>query len=408
MARKRGRQRACRVEAPEESISVQAAHDDPIATDDDPFESLIDELYEKRSATRCHGMNGIVRLLCSSFCHEECIARETTLVRFFLSSLRRGSSTEALLAARGLGLLVVTLGLGDGAERVWAESRELLIKTAGNKQKGTETRCAAVESYAIACFVAEGDPLATLEAMSLLSSLWNTEQHSVREATIRGWTLLLSTLSAGLVDDIFDEVVDKLIRLLDDSAVDVRRASGEALALLHGLGVELDSDDMDYSDGSSSVASNSTGMSRMSGIEYAMDRMKDLAGPKGQIKKRSKKDRAALRSTFRGVCNFVEEGIVQESKIKLKGAMLVIDDLPGLIQLNFVRRALGGGFQTHLQDNELLHQIFQYCPEEGPVPKLTKAEKRMFKSPQSTANRLRTKERKDGYSTKMAMLQGVC
>lgn len=111
---------------------------------------------------------------------------------------------------------------------------------------------------------------------------------------------------------------------------------------------------------------------------------------------------------MRGVCNFVEEGVVQEARIKLRGALLVVNDLPGLIQLNFIRKILAGGFQAHLHDNELLHQMFQYSPRDGPTPKLTKSEKRMLKSPQSTANKLRTKERKNGHIAKMELLEGCC
>lgn len=410
MAKKGGnkKSRCCRTEEPEESLSAPSTHDEPSEVDDDQFDSLIDELWEKRAATRCHALNKLVQLLSCNCFREECITRETTLVRQFLSSIRRGSRMEALPAARGLGVLVVTLGLDDGAARVWADCREPLMEFAGNKLKSVETRCAAIDSFAIACFVAESDPLATLEAMSWLCSMWSADSHSVREAAIRGWTLLLTTVSAELVDDIFDDVVDKLIKLLDDAAVDVRRASGEAVALLYGFGVELDADETDYSDGASSVASNSTGLSRMSGIEYAMDRMKDLAGPRGQTKKRSKKDRAAMRSAVRGVCNFVEEGVVQEVRIKLRGTTLVVDDLPGLIQVNFVRKILSGGFQAHLHCNELLHQMFQYSPGEGPAPRLTKSEKRMLRSPHSTANKLRTKERKSGHIAKMEMLEGCC
>lgn len=47
-----------------------------------------------------------------------------------------------------------------------------------------------------------------------------------------------------------------------------------------------------------------------------------------------------------------------ESKIKLRGGdVLVVDSLPGNVQLNALRRFLAEGFQTHLQYNTLLHQV---------------------------------------------------
>jgi len=360
-----------------------------------------------RAATRLSALNGLVQLLGSNVWVEDCITRESTLSHLFLNSIRRGSATEALAATRGLGLLVVTLGLEDGAERVWTEVGNALIKCAGNKLKAVELRCGALDTYSLACFVAESDPLTTLEVMAGLTCLWHTDSHAVRECAVRGWTLLASTLSGSLLDDTFEDLLGKLTMLLEDPAVDVRRAAGEAVALLHVFGLELESDDMECcSDGESSVASNSTGVSRMSGIDSAMDRMRDLTGPKGQVKKRSKKARAAMRSTFREVCSFVEDGIVAEAKVKLKGTVLVVNDLPGIVQLNFVRKVLAGGFQTHLHDNELLHQIFQYCPGNGAVPKLTKSEKRMFRSPQSDATKLRTRTRRNDYDAKMQMMEG--
>lgn len=410
MARRREtrKARAARAAWPEECFSAPHPRDEDIEPSDDQFEQLIEKLYEKRAATRLNALNTLIKLLSSNVRREECIAWESTLSGMLLNSMRRGSGVEPLYAARALGLLVVTLGLEDGAERVWSEAREPLLSVAGNKSKSSELRCTTVESYSISCFVAEHDTMATKEAMFKLSSLWKADDHCVREAAIRGWTLLLSPFSATVLGDIFEEVVARLAALLEDTAVDVQRASGEAIALLYALGVEPDTNETYSSDDDSSVTSTCSALSRMSGLECAVDRMKDQAGPKGQMKKRSRKDRAAMRSTFRDVCNFMEDGVLQGERVKMTGSTLVIDNLPGVIQLKFMRKLLAGGFQTHLNDNNLLHQLFEYTPACGRAPKLTKAEKRMLKSPQSVANRLRTKERKNGHAAKMEMLATCC
>ncbi len=54
----------------------------------------------------------------------------------------------------------------------------------------------------------------------------------------------------------------------------------------------------------------------------------------------------------------LQDGQVAETKIKLRaGDTLVIDTVAGNVQLNLLRRFLNEGFQSHLQNNELLHQV---------------------------------------------------
>lgn len=376
---------------------------------EDKFEALIEFLYEKRAAARLHGLQGLVATLCSSVSLEDCLAREETLTRLLCSCVRKGRGSEPVLAARGLGLLMITLGLEEGGMRVWQGSCNALMNAAAAKEKPDVLRCAAMESYTIGCFVAEEDVFVNIEAMDKLRSLWSTVSHVVRGCAIRAWTVLLSSLSSEVVDDMFDEVVDELTVLLEDQATDVRMAAGDALALMYSYGMQLETEEMETSDGESSAASTSTGFSRMSGIEVAMDRIKDINGPKGQMKRKSKRDRAAMRTTFREICNFVADGTVEGTRIRLlKGGELVVNDRPGLIQLNFLRKVLAEGFHVHVHENELLHQIFQYSPPSEPQAKLTQAEKRMWKSPQSAANKLRTIERKNGYATKLELLGDVC
>ena len=170
------------------------------------------------------------------------------------------------------------------------------------------------------------------------------------------------------------------------------------------------------------LASTCTAAKLSPGMEDVVARMKDLATNRGDAKRRSKRDRSSLKSTFRDLCSTLEvgsnprpklwlqehdvrpcnaqehlkqsitqrhdgmmsfscgqracqrllvcydrartpasrllqEGCAAETKVKLRaGDTLVINTVAGNVQLNYVRRFLNEGFQTHLQNNELLHQ----------------------------------------------------
>ncbi len=79
-------------------------------------------------------------------------------------------------------------------------------------------------------------------------------------------------------------------------------------------------------------------------------------------------------------CAFQQDGTVAQTKIKLRhGDTLVINTLVGTVQLNALRRFLAEGFQIHLQQNPLLHQIFAFEPREERAERLTPLEKKMYR-----------------------------
>lgn len=74
--------------------------------------------------------------------------------------------------------------------------------------------------------------------------------------------------------------------------------------------------------------------------------------------------------------------------------MLKVDTLIGTVRLNAFRRFLAEGFQTHVQSNPLLHQVFNFRPRQERPDKLTPWEKRMYRSPASAESKARTQDRR--------------
>lgn len=68
-------------------------------------------------------------------------------------------------------------------------------------------------------------------------------------------------------------------------------------------------------------------------------------------------------------------------------------------------QVLAGGFQAHVQSNELLHAVFDYNPATAPPEKLTALEKRLYRSPQSVSSKARAQGRSSQRSHK-TMLHG--
>jgi urease accessory protein UreF len=73
------------------------------------------------------------------------------------------------------------------------------------------------------------------------------------------------------------------------------------------------------------------------------------------------------------------------------GDCLLVDTAAGVAQLDTFRGFLAGGFQDHLQNNPLMHDIFDHEPQQEASDRLSKTEKRLFRSKNSTASRARNR-----------------
>lgn len=304
--------------------------------------------------------------------------KQETLTRSFLTCFKKGGSREATLAARALGLHVVTLGAGNESEYVLEEAKNVLYPSL-LKSKAAIVRNAAIEALSMISFVASKDPLETLDLMAELTKLFATENMppEVQETALRSWAFLFTTISTNLIDVSFVERHLKLLSaLLYSDSVGVRSMAGEAIGVIWSecdiktLPASKNFDEGDsYDEREYMIAQN---------LEDIVTRMQDLAVNRGDDTRRSKKDRINLKSTFRELTELMDGGEPPEQRLKLRhGDVLVVNTTIGNIQLNFFRRFLAEGLQVHLLKNELLHEIFDFAPREDKPETLTKHEKRI-------------------------------
>lgn len=283
--------------------------------------------------------------------------------------------------------------LPEPSERLFRELQgDLQRATASGKP--AEVRCAAVEALAMCCFVAAEDDVCTMEVMERLRALWKTGDAKVRACAVRAWSFLATSLNSVLSTPTVESVMCDIAGLLHDGDVDVRNASGELAALLCdvcGVGAMLAeaearsaSVSRDASEDGGARDDEETESVRAAangGLESVVGRMRDLAtGHRTDNLRRNKREKASLRTTFRSVLAVVEDGQASVTKIKLQhGDSLVIDTVRGGVMLAAFRRALGGGFQLHLQANSLLHDVFNFTPSSTRPERLSALEKRALR-----------------------------
>ncbi|KAK9836965.1 hypothetical protein WJX81_003040 [Elliptochloris bilobata] len=383
--------------------------------DEHPLERLIDALYEKRASTRERALEALAAFLESSYLPDDILDRRDTLLLLFVRSVRSGGAAEAAMAARALALLAINLGAGDASERVFCEARPALEKVAAAGSRAASARIAAVEALAVLAFIAGEEPDDVEGVLTLLAALWGVGAPAVVAAALRGWALVASTLpGVGMGAEWVERSLAGLEAGLHAGDVDVRGAAGEAIALLyHAAGLAAadasGEDDLGSPGPATPPLAGEDGGARAAGMEDVVARMRDLATNRGDASRRSKRERASLRSTFRGLCAAVEGGDAGETRVKLRhGDVLVVDTRAGRVQLDALRRLLGQGFQPHLLHNPLLHQVFNFEPRGQPSERLTRLEKRMFRSPAAEAVKSRqvhrARDRANTAAYKGAML----
>lgn len=360
---------------------------------DSLLDQALEDTYEKRGSTREKALSSIVEAFTNNLQYEFVEKKFATLLHQCLNSIKRGSAKEVSLASRVIGLLAVTVGCGDNSHEILEESVPVLsqaLKSSSDSLKAASL----LECLAIVTFVCGTEPDETEKSMQIMWQLAHPKMGSnvvakkispaVISAVVSAWSFLLTTMNGGGLDPKnWQESISFLSTLLDKEDRSVRIAAGEALALIFEVG-SLEKFSVD-------TKGSGEGFGHIAGLKAKIiNQVRDLsaeAGGKGS----AKKDLNNQRNLFRDILEFIEDGYCPETSVKIGGDSLSTSSWSQLIQLNFLKHFLAGGFIKHMQDNEFLHDVFGFAPKKKqPGSAVSSIEKRLYKSPNSALNKART------------------
>merc|ERR1711953_368100 len=173
--------------------------------------------------------------------------------------------------------------------------------------------------------------------------------NGLQKASISSWTLLSTLLPSSRGLDSLEAHLDLFESLLEAGSLDLRIATGEALAVLYEAGYEADEE-----------AVNDL-------VEVLIPRLQELS--KDSHKYRSKKDRKEQKSSFRDILKTIEDGDEYYEKVAFsKRETLEITSWSMKKQYDHICKVLASGMNLHLSENELIRSIFGLG---APMPSLS-------------------------------------
>ncbi|PWA99434.1 interferon-related developmental regulator family protein / IFRD protein family [Artemisia annua] len=388
-----------------------SAAEDPQLNEESVLDQSLDALYEKRGSTREKALENIIEAFNSSLPHEFIETKYATLLHQCLHSVKKGSSKEITLASHVIGLLALTAGLGEKAAEILEDSVTPISEALKSRSEAAKLE-SLLEGLAVIAFVGGNEPEETEKCMQLMWQVVHPKlgpnvvatkpSPAIITAVVSAWSFLLTTMEGWTLDPkLWQECVSYLSTLLDKDDRSVRIAAGEALALIYEMG------DLEKFCGGSKGDSDSSVKDAAhihSFRRKILNQVRNLSAEAGG-KAIAKKDLNNQRNTFRDILEFLEDGYAPETSVKIGGGSLTTLTWSQLIQLNYMKKFLGGGFVKHMQENEFLHEVFNFTPKKKSLSKedrVSGIDKRMYKSPNSILNKARTQ-----FMSKQRMMSRV-
>ncbi|KAI3831737.1 hypothetical protein MKX03_002509 [Papaver bracteatum] len=372
----------------------------------DNLDACLDALYEKRGTTRENALSTILDSFRMKLQHQFVANKCITLLHQCLNSFKKGSTKEIHLASLAIGLLSVTAGCEDGkAQEILEESFAPLSSAL---KSGTDSLkiSSILDCLAMLTFIGGVNEEETERSMQIMwqfikpklgpnNVVASKPTPAIMTAAISAWAFLLSTMNEfKLNSKDWQESISHFSTLLEKDDRALRMAAGEAIALIFEIGqlVKFRNDETNSGD---EINKPTEGYIQIQGLRGKItNQVRDLsteAGGKGS----AKKDLNSQRNLFRDVLEFFEDGYPPETSFKVGGDTLSVSSWSKVIQLNFCRRFLAGGFAKHMQDNEVLHAVFGFTPKgknqsgSNQEP-LTEDQKKLMKIQNSFVSKART------------------
>lgn len=372
--------------------------------------STLDELpLEKRSARREASFKQLFRAIAQYATGPSgqmaLDSRQEEIRTACFYGLRNGAAAEQYAACRVLEVTSVVLG---GDQDDYYESIEKILRRVvmTHVNRATPVRVAALRAMSLTNVICGTDQETAEALLDLCEQVAGVEYRgqqvpeSLRAAALDCWALIGSTIPdwhlAGKDDFMIGRglaILGLLKDALESSNIELRAASGECLCLIHEARMELG---ISGNDGENTTERQfRRGSWEGTDWEVLMDevrqRIAELATESGYHL--SKKVKKQQRATFREFVGTIVDDEAPEEIVSFRGGNITLNTWKEIVQLNFIRHCLQGGFQIQLLTNETLQAIFgadgQLLNAMGNMSQL---EKRLVMSKTSEASKASDKE----------------
>ncbi|KAI3758781.1 hypothetical protein L6452_06353 [Arctium lappa] len=280
------------------------------------LDQSLDALYEKRGSTREKALADIIEIFNKSLPHEFVENKYATLLKQCLNSIKRGSAKEIALASHAIGLLALTAGSGKKAQEILQES-VFPISEALKSCSEVSKISSLLKGLAVIAFVGGIEPKETEKCMQIMWQVVHCPNvvatklsPEIITAVVSAWSFLLTRVEGRTLDNKWWQgSVPYLSTLLEKYDRSGRIAAGEALALIYEKG---------YLEKFCATAKANAVEGLTSKI---MNQVRDLAAEAGG-KASAKTHLNNQRNTFRDILEFLEDGVVPETSVKICGESL--------------------------------------------------------------------------------------
>ncbi|XP_051483872.1 interferon-related developmental regulator 2 isoform X2 [Apus apus] len=303
---------------------------------EDRLKEHMDNLLDKSAKTRQAALQSLRLAFSSKTLSEFLLERRLTLTDSLEKCLKKGKGEEQALAGTVLTLLCLQMGSGPEGEEMFRSLKPLLVSVLVDSTASPSAR----QSDLISC-------LSCLESIFSPSNLDEggsaPAQHGpLHCSALQSWSLLLTICPPSHIKSILDNGWLKLPPLLSSSSVALRILAGEAIALVFELAQDME-EHLCHQD-----------------AEFLQAQFKVLATESNKY--RAKTDRRKQRSIFRDILRFIESGEYQEETIRFGLECMYLDSWARRRTYQAFKEVLGSGICHHLQNNELLREIFGLGP----------------------------------------------
>ena len=294
--------------------------------------------------------------------------------------------------------------IGEDRDDIVESLNEPLKKVINATGRATQVRCSALRCLAMVHFICGTDCLEEGEDCASVMELCEkvggekyrgeTVSPLLRATALDCWSLLSTTFHDAHIamgdgyDDAEDlgrglQMLPLLRESLDSSDVGLRRSAGELVSLIHEarLNLGLNDDEADNTTEKRYRRGSWDGSEWEILMDEVKQRIAELSVESSHhMSKQAKKEQ---RSNFRDFNNTIVDDESPEEIVNWRGGKLTLNSWKEIIQLNFVRHCLQGGFQIQLMTNETLHGVFgaTFNASGG----LNQLEKRLYMSKTSEA-----------------------